>query len=192
MDPDGDNLMQLTHGQADLSPECSPDGNFVYYYESADAMWTMRIPIDGGTPEKLRLGQNDRGLVGQYGFGISRDGRWMATDSLRAVDRPSRLRIHVLGLGENAAAPARSFIGDSRFMGAVRITPDGRFVTFMINDQGSKMLWAQPVDGGAGHPLTEGSEDDLVEYRWSPDAKTLAVEWIYGQVDVVLLRDTSR
>jgi DNA-binding winged helix-turn-helix (wHTH) protein/Tol biopolymer transport system component len=192
MDPDGLNLMQLTHGQADLSGECSPDGNFVYYYESADAMWTMRIPIDGGTPEKLRLGQSNRGLVGLHGIGISRDGRWMATDSLRAVDGPSRQRIHVLGLGENASAPARSFIGDSRFIKLLRMTPDGRFVTYVINDHGSEMLWAQPVDGGAGHPLTEGGEGDLWDYRWSPDAKTLAEEWIHGQVDVVLLQDTSR
>jgi DNA-binding winged helix-turn-helix (wHTH) protein/Tol biopolymer transport system component len=191
MDQDGENLMQLTHGQADLWPQCSPDGNIVYYYESADAMWTMRIPIDGGTPEKLRLDQSDRSLLGQYGFGISRDGRWMATGSYRAGG-PSRLRIHMLGLGENAAAPAPSFIGDPRFMKLLRMTPDGRFVTFVINDQGSKMLWAQPVDGGAGHPLTEGSEDDLMDYRWSPDAKTLAVERIHWQVDLVLLQDTSR
>jgi hypothetical protein len=54
------------------------------------------------------------------------------------------------------------------------------------------MLWAQPGDGGAGHPLTEGSEDDLVDYRWSPDAKTLAVERGHGQVDAVLLQDTSK
>jgi DNA-binding winged helix-turn-helix (wHTH) protein/Tol biopolymer transport system component len=191
MDPDGENLMQLTHGPADLSADCSPDGNFVYYFDFADAMWTMRIPIDGGTPEKLRLGQDNRAVVGQYGFGISRDGRWMATGSFRTVG-PSRLRIHVLGLGENAAATARSFVRDPRFMKLLRITPDGRFVTFVINDQGSKMLWAQPVDGGAGHPLTDGSGDDLADYRWSPDAKTLAVERIHWQVDVVLLQDTSR
>jgi hypothetical protein len=115
----------------------------------------------------------------------------MATGSYRAGG-PSRLRIHMLGLGENAAAPAPSFIGDPRFMKLLRMTPDGRFVTFVINDQGSKMLWAQPVDGGAGHPLTEGSEDDLMDYRWSPDAKTLAVERIHWQVDLVLLQDTSR
>ena len=192
MDPDGLNLMQLTHGQADLFGACSPDGNFVYYFESADAMWTMRIPIDGGTAEKIRLDQSDRGFVGLDGIGISRDGHWMATDSIGDEDGHPRQRIHVLGLGENATAPERSFIGDPRFMKLLRMTPDGRFVTFVINDQGSKMLWAQPVDGGAGHPLTEGSEDDLVEYRWSPDAKTLAVERIHGQVDVVLLRDTSR
>jgi eukaryotic-like serine/threonine-protein kinase len=192
MDPDGLNPMQLTHGEADWFGECSPDGNFVYYFESADAMWTMRVPIDGGTPEKIRLGQGNRGLVGQHGIGISRDGRWMATDSFRAVDRPSLCRIHVLGLGENASAPARSFIEDPRLMKLLRMTPDGRFVTFVINDQGSEMLWAQPVDGGAGHPLTEGSEDDLVDYRWSPDAKTLAVERGHGQVDAVLLQDTSR
>jgi DNA-binding winged helix-turn-helix (wHTH) protein/Tol biopolymer transport system component len=191
VDPDGENLMQLTHGRGDLWPQCSSEGNFVYYYESVDAMWTMRIPIGGGTPEKLRLDQSDRSLLGQYGFGISRNGRWMATSSHRAAG-PSRVRIHVLGLGENAAAPAPFFIGDPRFMKSVRITPDGRFVTYVIDDQGSKMLWAQPVDGGAGHPLTEGSRDDLVDYRWSPDAKTLAVERIHWQVDVVLLKDTSR
>jgi eukaryotic-like serine/threonine-protein kinase len=190
MDTDGENLMQLTHGQADEWADCSPDGNFVYYYEWADAMWTMRIPIDGGTPEKLRLHQSDRVTVGQYGFGFSRDGRWMATASYRAPG-PSRLRIHVLGLGDNTE-PERSFTGDPRFMKLLRMTPDGRFVTYVINDQGSKMLWAQPVDGGAGHPLTEGSGDDLMDYRWSPDAKTLAVQRIHWQVDVVLLQDTSR
>ena len=192
MDPDGLNLMQLTHGQADVCGECSSDGKFVYYFESADAMWTMRIPIDGGTVEKIRVDQSDRGLVGLDGIGISRDGRWMATASTGDVDGQPLQRIHVLGLGENANAPARSFIGDPRFMKLLRMTPDGRFVTFVINDQGSEMLWARPVNGGVGHPLTEGSEDDLWDYRWSPDAKTLAVERIHGQVDAVLLQDTSK
>ena len=192
MDPDGLNPMQLTHGQADLWGECSPDGNFVYFYESADSMWTMRIPIDGGTPEKLHLDQSDRGFVGLHGIGISRDGRWMATDSVGDENGQPRERIHVLGLGENAAAPERSFSADPRFMGGLRMTPDGRFVAYVINEQGSKMLWAQPVDGSAGHPLTERSEDDLADYRWSPNAKILAVERVHGQVDAILLQDISK
>ena len=77
-------------------------------------------------------------------------------------------------------------------MKLLRMTPDGRFVTYVINDQGSEVLWAQPVNGGAGHPLTERGAGDLWDYRWSPDGKTLAVERIYGPADAVLLENTSK
>ena len=191
MDADGRNVMQLTHGQYDEWAVCSPDGKWVYYYDQADTKAVMRIPIDGGTPEKLALDAQNAVMFGQYGAGISSDGRRLAAVGSFVVSGRATQRIAVIGVGENANAPARTFDADPRFMNQMRITPDGKFATYVISDQGETSIWAQPIDGGAGHALTAGAEDELWDYKWSPDGKTLAVQRIHERADVVLLKDTS-
>jgi len=48
---DGSNAKQLTNGMADIAPECSQDGKWLYYQDYMQNLQIMRVPIDGGTPE---------------------------------------------------------------------------------------------------------------------------------------------
>jgi len=191
MDLDGRNPKQISHGQYDAWAVCSHDGKSVYYYDQADAKFVMRIPIDGGAAERLPFAAHGKIMLGLNGLGISRDGKWMAFSGSELGPDTATGRVWVLGLDDNSNAPMRTLTPDPRFVNQLRISPDGNFVTYVISDQGAKSLWAQPVDGGPGHAITEGDEDDLWDYRWSPDAKTLGIQRKHFQADVVLLKDTS-
>ena len=191
MDLDGRNLKQISRGQYDSWAVCSHDAKSVYYYDQADTKFVMRIPIDGGAAERLPFPVHGKIVLGLNGLGISRDGKWMAVSGAELGTNAAIGHVWVMGLDENSNAPMRTLTPDPRFVTQLRITPDGNSVTYVISDQGAKSLWSQPVDGGPGHAITEGDDDDLWDYRWSPDAKTLGVQRKHFQADVVLLKDTS-
>ena len=50
---DGSNPTQLTNGAFDNYPVCSPDGKWVYYYDSVGPHYSMRVPLEGGQPEPV-------------------------------------------------------------------------------------------------------------------------------------------
>ncbi len=52
VDADGSNPMQLTHGTTDVSGNCSPDGQWVYY-ENIDTLRMMRVRVNGGDQEEV-------------------------------------------------------------------------------------------------------------------------------------------
>ena len=191
MDLDGRNPKQISHGQFDEWASCPPDGKLVYYYDESDAKFVMRVPIEGGAAERLPFPVHENIMLGLNGLGISRDGSWMAISGAELGSTAAVGRVWVIGLNENSNAPVRTLTPDPRFVNQLRITPDAKFVTYVISDEGARSLWAQPVDGGPGHAITEGDDDDLWDYRWSPGGKVLAVQRKHYQADVVLLRDTS-
>ena len=52
---DGSNPMQLTHGNFDYYPACSPDARWVYYENSVGPHYSMRVPVAGdGRPSLCR------------------------------------------------------------------------------------------------------------------------------------------
>ncbi len=64
-----------------------------------------------------------------------------------------------------------------------QISPDGRYVAFLVNEyvpdrpKARPRLWLAPVDGGEAHPVALATGDDRGEDscpRWSPDSKRIA------------------
>ena len=64
-----------------------------------------------------------------------------------------------------------------------QISPDGRYVAFLVNEyvpdrpKARPRLWLAPVDGGEAHPVALATGDDRGEDscpRWSPDSKHIA------------------
>src|SRR6202790_1597933 len=51
---DGSNPTQLSKGKFDVAPVCSPDGKWVYYYDSAGTHSPMRVRLEGGVSEPVR------------------------------------------------------------------------------------------------------------------------------------------
>jgi Tol biopolymer transport system component len=68
-------------------------------------------------------------------------------------------------------------------------TPDGKAVAYMIREKGVDNIWVQPLDGGAGRQITNFTSEHIVQFRWSPDGKMLAVTRTHAVADVVLLRE---
>jgi hypothetical protein len=70
--------------------------------------------------------------------------------------------------------------------------PGSNSVVYAINQNGVDNLWAQPLDGSPGHPLTHFTSELITDFHWSPDGKTLALVREHDVADVVLLREESQ
>jgi serine/threonine protein kinase/Tol biopolymer transport system component len=188
MDADGTHLVQLTSGQYVRSPACSPDGKWVYFY-AVESRRVERVPLAGGTSETLPWESGADIGWGLYGLGISRDGKWLAvshtTYKLAALEE----RVALVSLDDGAHVAPRLFDADARLSSLLSISPDGKFITYVIRDHGEQSVWAQPVDGGAGHAISAAAVDAIFGYSWSPDGKTLAIERMHTDSNAVLLRE---
>ena len=60
-------------------------------------------------------------------------------------------------------------------MGPLRLTPDGRAITY-INDRDDVFnLWGQPLDGSPPKQLTNFTSDKIFWFDWSRDGKQLVL-----------------
>lgn len=72
-----------------------------------------------------------------------------------------------------------------------QFAPGGESIIYIIQENGAENLWLQPLDGAAGHLLTDFASDKIQNYGFSPDRKTLGVLRSHLESDVVLLHDTG-
>ncbi|MEP6913571.1 MAG: hypothetical protein ABI923_12500 [bacterium] len=70
---------------------------------------------------------------------------------------------------------------------AVRWTPDGRALTYIVNRGGVSNIWAQAIDGSAHKQLTDFKTDRIFSFDWSRDGKQLACSRGPVESDVVLI-----
>ncbi len=202
---DGSNPAQLTNGAFDRFPVCSPDGKWVYYYDGGGPHYSKRVPLEGGQPEPVPASD----VRGMYGFGagqaISPDGKHLIfnADVNSADNSPgavSRLALVTLDpTSHDSSAPSSPILlrpdprmatgGGTGFTNAMSFTPDGKFVAYIVRDQGVDNIFVQPLDGSPGHQISNFSSQHIAEFQWSPDGKTLAVARAQNTSDVVLLRE---
>jgi Tol biopolymer transport system component len=188
---DGSSPVQLTTGSTDHDPVCTPDGKWVLYKEDAGVGRIMRVSTDGGKPEPLPTGT----VPNQFGIesfsGVSPDGKTLfyVLDVEDPVTHAASSRL--AGLPVDGSAPPRLVELDSRQSGGViRALPGQNGISYTLFENGATNLWAKP-DKGAAYPLTHFNDDFIIDYRWSPDGKTLAITRQHGTSDVVLLRETT-
>jgi Tol biopolymer transport system component len=197
----GSNPIQLSKGKFDLDPVCSPDGKWVYYYDSAGARSSQRVSLDGGAPESVPSSD----IPNMYGFGagetISPDGKLLVfnAESTAPNDPQGVLnRLALVSLDVNTPSGARFIQPDSGITGGMAgntmandltFTPDGKSLAYIIRDQGVDNIFVQPLDGSPGHQITNFTTDNIAEFRWSPDGETLAVTRTHNTSDVVLLQE---
>ena len=70
IDIGGSNARQLTNGDGGWSPDCAPDGRWVFYLLRSGGL--EKVPIDGGDTVQV-LDKASRGV------GVSPDGKWIAS-----------------------------------------------------------------------------------------------------------------
>ncbi len=185
---DGSNPKQLTDGIQDVAPKCSLDGRWVLY-EDMQNLQLNRVSIDGGAAEVVP-GTAIPGGFFDYGLTISPDGKLLAfvtTGGTGAI-------IHQIALVPLNAGPSpqrRMLDPDPRVSAATQFTPDGQALVYPIRENGTDNLWLQPLDGSAGHQITNFKSDTISSFRFSPDGKTLGLLHSHTESDVVLLRDES-
>jgi eukaryotic-like serine/threonine-protein kinase len=194
--PDGSNATQLTKGSFDYEATCSPDGKWVYY-SGLDGV-PMRIRTEGGEPELVPSSH----VPEMYGIGagevVSPDGKLLILNAESNTPNGAQSvlsRLALVSLDPNPPAAPRLIQPDPRIAGGDDFTntltfaPDGKSLAYIIRDQGVDNIFIQPLDGSPGHQTTNFTSDHIVQFRWSPDGKTLAVVRGHNTSDVVLLRE---
>jgi eukaryotic-like serine/threonine-protein kinase len=197
---DGSNPTQLSKGTFDINPTCSPDGKWVYYNGSGSHP-LKRVLLEGGEPETAPSSD----VPNIYGIGagvaVSPDGKLLALEAdVTAPNHPevALSKLALVNLDSSSQSAPRLLDIDSRIAGgagsdnftnSLRFTPDGKSVAYIVRDKGVDNIWVQPLDGSPGRQITNFTSENIAEFGWSPDGKTLAVARNHKISDVVLLQE---
>jgi len=184
IDLDGRNPVQLTFGDGEDLPRCHPDGQSVLYLGETSGGYTLyKVPIEGGEPVLL----SDRTLVESYPA-ISPDGMKVA---VRFYDESTDKTLTEILQIEGGESKGTLELGDSRYQVALRWSPEGDALDCVVYEGEGANIWSQPLDGGPPRQLThfEAGDEDINDFAWAADGKTLAVIRQNTTWTVVLLKN---
>lgn len=183
--PDGTGLTHVSDGKNDEFAACSPDGKTVFYIDFGTRT-LMKVP-PGGKPEAV-LGNVKEPAEVQAGFAIARDGN---TAVFGTYDfKAQKPNISLISL--TSYQITRTFEYDPRHNGKMQFSPDRKGIVYPIREKGVDNLWLQPLDGGAGHQITNYTSLRIYSYQWSPDGKRLALVRGDTPSDLVLIQDVNK
>lgn len=181
VDADGRNPTPLTNSEGDDSPSFTPDGRWVVYATRAGGKQTVwRVSIEGGEPVQLTRAASLLPSVSPGGALVACALEDEATGDLTAS-------LISFEDGRVVRRFKQPFPVNSP---ALRWTPDGRFITYVVTRGGVSNIWAQPADGGEARQLTAWTADLIYRFDWSKDG-TLACERGAPVNDVVVIRDAG-
>ena len=180
MDSSGTNLKQLTFGTNEADPTCSRDGKWVYYVDYGNNQILKRLPIEGGSAEKM--------VSQPHGaWDLSPDGKSIVTLAVRDFDHKLVLKLH-----STEDKKTVDYDVDQRaWPSGIGFMPDGKGVVYTIREKGVDNLWVQPLDGSAYRQLTHFTAERIFRFVFSPDGAKIALERGHVESDAVLLRDDS-
>ena len=189
IDLNGGANKQLTFGRDNGIAACSPDGKWVAFMSSDEGKQQIfRIPIDGGTPQKL---SDLQGLLPAY----SLDGKLIVFRSNEGTS-PENYVHRLVVIPSEGGAPLHTLVLDKRVRGGFgtrhAFTPDGKGIVTTIEEGGAGNLWMQPLDGGPSKQLTFFKSERIDDFAFSRDGKKLALLRGRTNSDVVLIRDSSQ
>ena len=188
---DGSSPLKLTNGSG-LLPVCSPDQKWVYYKEYR-GNHIYRVALDGsGQPEVVFAAPQGYSSAGKE-ISASPDGKTFATAIVKNVAAVKEGE-DVVGIAmfELESSNPPRIINASHISGnALQFTPDGKSIAYAIRENGVDNVWIQPLDGSAGHAITDFKSEHIWSFRLSPDGKSLAVLRGHFDSDVVLLQEAK-
>ncbi len=189
MDADGANVKQLSFGAAEVGPNCSADSQWVYYSDLINRHF-MQVPVEGGKAEIIP-GSSVAGMapVGP-GMAVSRGGRYLALGMVNS-SQSGNLKIGLLDLTAATGPQMRVLNAERPFVAVFHFAPDDKALVYMIRANGAENLWLQPLDGSAGHAVTNFTSDAIQNYEYSPDGKKLGILRSHTESDVVILHDNG-
>ncbi|HXI91096.1 MAG TPA: LpqB family beta-propeller domain-containing protein [Blastocatellia bacterium] len=182
MEIDGGNPLRLTHGAGEVQPRCSPDGKWVIYTSGGPegditerTIW--KIPVDGGEPVQLTNKPSNWPDV-------SPDGKLVAC--WYKDDPGSAWQIAILPV--EGGQPAKLFKVPSNPGHAIRWTPDGKAVSFIVTRDEISNIWSQALAGDAPKQLTDFRSEEIICFDWSRDGRLVCSRLSIAR-DLVLIRD---
>jgi eukaryotic-like serine/threonine-protein kinase len=171
---------QLTFGRNEQSPQCSPDGKWIYFIAQQENQALKRVPVEGGTPETVIEDPSS-------GFSLSPDGKLVATLDIRELDH--KLVLNVFSIADKKTTYHNI---DPRASDPLGFAPEGNAVVYKVREKGVDNLWLQPLDGSPYRPLTHFTTDRIATYAFSADGSRIAMERGHTESDAIMLRDTTK
>ena len=154
------------------------------HFEAGVTTTLWRVPIEGGSPEKVTEGFAVRPAV-------SPDGKWLGywhNDGQPGT--PWRLALFSLESGKQV----RTFnLGPSvqvNWDKVLRWSADSGMLTYSDNRGGVENLWGQPIDGGPPKQLTNFTDSYIFSFEWAPDGNLIVSRGVQTS-DVVLVTDAG-
>jgi serine/threonine protein kinase/Tol biopolymer transport system component len=180
MDMDGSNLVQLTRGDGETSPTCSPDGMWVAYSATRGGKWTIwKVSINGGTPIQVT---HDFASYPRF----SPDGKWIACEHIMDPKKTGDFRV----VPASGGAIVKTFpMPNTIIWGSVRWGPGGRSLTYFNTVGDVENLWSQPLEGGPPKQLTDFKTDWYFGCAWSPDGQKIVLSRGTPNNDVVMIKN---
>ena len=170
---------QLTRGDGELFPDCSPDGKWVVYVslDKSEGLTLWRVAMEGGNPVQL---------THQWAYvpRISPDGTLVAYGTLGA-SQPHDVMVVI----ESASGQRRYSWDTPPDIVDYHWAPDGRAVDYVITRGEVPNLWRQSLTGGPAKQITDFKSGRIFTFGWSRDGKQLLT--VRGGIssDVILIRN---
>jgi len=157
-----------------------------YQHFEANAPYSIwRVPIEGGTPQRVTEGASIRATVSPDGKLLAfwyndeqENSHWM----LKVTQVDSGATLNVFDVAQTVQV---------QWDTPLRWTPDGGYLTYVDHRGGIDNLWGQPIDGGAPKQLTEFEDSRILAFDWLKDASLVASRGVITS-DVVLINDANR
>ncbi len=181
VDIKGGTLKRLTTGGEDDRPTCLQDGSVVYVENHGGGMGAVMLaPADGSAPRKLAE------PVAVFNMDVSLDRHVVSyTDLMGLTDTLDRLTEADLITGKTLAQRTLPKERTVKY----RLSPNGRGLSYCLSAHGADNLWRENPGGTSSTPLTRYESGTITDFRYSPNARKIAVVRVSEQNDVVLIRD---
>lgn len=185
LDQDGSDPTVLAHGEID-SPACSADHKSVFYYTWDPPQKIWRVPLEGGTPQKVAEGLGD--LLAQT-IDASPDGQYLVYPYTQFGRVPSEgWKLAVIPV--NGGPPLKQFPVPSEAGGVkVRWSSTGKGLQYVVTENGVSNIWEQPLSGGRPKALTRFTSGQIFYFTWTLDRTRMLMARGSENRDAVLLRD---
>jgi eukaryotic-like serine/threonine-protein kinase len=181
VDASGQNPKKLTSGLLDYYPQCSPDLRWIYFRDDNTTL-LMRVPIDGGTPQKIS------DMEAPNVFDISADG---TTALFLTINHEEGHKERLIEVSVESGQVKREIAMQKPPAERVQYSLDGKAVEYVVRENGVDNIWRQPLDGSPGKWETAFKSEHITRFQWSPDGKRLALVRGHTDSDVVLIKDQS-
>jgi len=183
---DGSNPKQLTKGDGEFWPVCSPDGKWVVYTPlgTSTKPKLQKVSMDGGDPVQVTDKVSFQPIISPDGKNVA---CWSSDETGTSAPK---LAVFPFEGGE----PVKTFkvppaIGE---MVTIRWTADGKAITYLDSQRGVTNIWSQSIDGNAPKQLTSFKADQIFCYDWSKDGKQLACARGTEKTDVILIKSHAQ
>jgi Tol biopolymer transport system component len=163
---------RLTYGKyLDKFPAFTPDGKRVVFSSNRTSDNSTLWAVSADTPAGITKLTNTQ--AEDYSPTVAPDGQLIGFTSL--LPRADEPQIWTVPLGSSLMTQLRE--GESP-----QISPDGKQILFVRRDKSSankaRQLWLMSVDGARETQLTQNTDHETIDARWSPDGK-----WIVYATD---------